>query len=168
VAATDITFSNLTTIGGSGIIASNDWEFGDLAGTTSKDKNPVFEYPTDTGKYIITLTTTSDKGCVSKHLDTLTINPDITVFVPNAFTPNLYGPERNNKFYVTAEGFQTFEVYIFSRWGEKVYYSTDIEEGWNGFYKGEAAQQDVYTYVVNVTSYSGKPYSFYGTVTLLR
>jgi PKD repeat protein len=141
VAATDITFSNLSTIGGTGVIASNDWEFGDLAGSTSKEKNPVFEYPTDTGKYIIKLTVRSDKGnCKSEHWDTLTINPDITVFVPNAFTPNLYGPERNNRFYVTAEGYEAFEVFIFSRWGEKVYYSTDITEGWNGMYKGETAQ----------------------------
>jgi gliding motility-associated-like protein len=167
VAATDITFTDMSTIG-QGTISTYEWELGDPMNTKSSLKNPVFEYPTDTGKYIITQTITSDMGCESVHIDTLTINPDITVFVPNAFTPNKYGPERNNRFYVTAEGFLGFEIYIFNRWGEKVYYSTDINEGWDGQFKGDFAQQDVYTYVVNVTSFSGKPYSFYGTVTLLR
>jgi len=168
VAATDIIFNNLSSIDGGGTIQSHEWEFGDAGNTKSQNIHPAFEYPTDTGRYIIRLRVISDKGCEAEHLDTLVINPDITVFVPNAFTPNMYGPDNNNRFYVHAEGYDKFEVYIFNRWGEKVYYSKDIKEGWNGMYKGEYAQQDVYTYVVNVTSFSGKPYSFYGTVTLLR
>ncbi len=170
VAATDIQFTNLTVVDAPANRQTLDytWEFGDLSNTNSKAFSPMFEYPTDTGTYIVRLTAITDKGCSSEHLDTLIIGPDITVYIPNAFTPNLYGDERNNRFYVSAEGYETFEVFVFNRWGEKVYYSTDITEGWDGFFKGEFAQQDVYTYVVNVTSFAGKPYTFSGTVTLLR
>jgi gliding motility-associated-like protein len=170
VAATDIQFVNLTQVDAPANKQTLDytWEFGDLNNTNSKAFNPMFEYPTDTGTFIIRLTAITDKGCTSEHIDTLVIGPDITVYIPNAFTPNLYGDDRNNRFYVSAEGYETFEVFIFNRWGEKVYYSTDITEGWDGKYKGETAQQDVYMYVVNVTSYEGKPYTFSGTITLLR
>ena len=170
VAATDIQFQNLTQIDAPGDRNNLDytWEFGDITGKTSKEMSPVFEYPTDTGVFLIRLTATTDKGCTSEHIDTLVIGPDITVYIPNAFTPNNYGEEINNRFYVHAEGYETFEVFIFNRWGEKVYYSDNIDEGWDGNFKGEYAQQDVYTYVVNVTSFAGKPYTFSGTVTLLR
>jgi gliding motility-associated-like protein len=170
VAATDIVFTNLTQVDAPATIQGLDytWEFGDLNNSTSKVFSPMFEYPTDTGTFLIRLTAVTDKGCTSEHVDTLVIGPDITVYIPNAFTPNLYGPTRNNRFYVDAEGYETFEVFIFNRWGEKVYYSTDITEGWDGMFKGEFAQQDVYTYVVNVTSFAGESYTFSGTVTLLR
>ena len=170
VAATDVVFTNLTRIDLPGVVKNLDytWEYGDISGKTSKDFSPTYEYPTDTGLYIVTLTAVTDKGCRSVHTDTLLIGPDITVFIPNAFTPDPYGPEKNNYFHVTAEGFESFEMFIFSRWGEKVHYSNNIEQGWDGKFKGEPAQQDVYTYVVNVTSFSGKPYTFSGTVTLLR
>ncbi|MHB1279506.1 MAG: T9SS type B sorting domain-containing protein, partial [Bacteroidia bacterium] len=66
------------------------------------------------------------------------------------------------------DGFETFEITIFNRWGERVYRSTDILEGWDGMYKGAEAQQDVYMYVVRVTSLAGKEFEYYGTITLLR
>jgi len=170
VASTDIQFENLTQVDAPANAQTLDytWEFGDFNNSTDKAISPLFEYPTDTGTFIIRLTAITDKGCTSEHIDTLVIGPDITVYIPNAFTPNLYGPNRNNRFYVDAEGYETFEVFVFNRWGEKVYYSTDITEGWDGQFKGEFAQQDVYTYVVNVTSFAGEPYTFSGTVTLLR
>jgi gliding motility-associated-like protein len=96
------------------------------------------------------------------------IRPDITVFIPNAFTPNQYGPNINDRFFVHADGIKTFSIRIFDRWGEQVYQSNKLEEGWDGLYKGAPAQQDVYVYRVDVISNSDKDYSFYGTITLLR
>jgi gliding motility-associated-like protein len=90
------------------------------------------------------------------------------VFIPTAFTPNDLGKAENNRFYVIADGFETFEISIFNRWGEELYHSKKIEEGWDGIYKGKPAQQDVYVYLVKLSSFTGKPYEFYGTVTLLR
>ncbi|MEN9511842.1 MAG: hypothetical protein RLZZ370_1661, partial [Bacteroidota bacterium] len=61
-----------------------------------------------------------------------------------------------------------FRMVIFNRWGEKLYETKDIEKGWDGKANGVDCQQDVYAYLVELTSFEGKVYKFPGTVTLLR
>jgi gliding motility-associated-like protein len=59
-------------------------------------------------------------------------------------------------------------MHVFNRWGEKMFESTDVNQGWNGRANGQECQQDVYAYLVEVTSFEGKLYKFTGTITLLR
>ena len=77
------------------------------------------------------------------------INPDLTIFIPNAFTPdehNMYGIRSNNRFYVTADGYGTFNITILSRWGEVLYNSNNPNEGWDGKFKDYPVQEGVYLY----------------------
>lgn len=172
VALPGIQFYDRSTIDGGGTINSWIWEFGDRNASTSTQQNPFFEYPitqpTDTGKFFVKLTVNTPDNCPDDTIRPLIIDPDITVFIPNAFTPNNFDNAANDRFYVVADGFETFEITIFNRWGEVVYKSADIHEGWDGMYKGLEAQQDVYVYLVRVTSLAGKEFEYYGTVTLLR
>ena len=65
--STTVTFKNESTIS-QGSISAYAWNFGDLASdslNTSTDKNPTHVFP-GSGKYIISLSATSDKGCVGK------------------------------------------------------------------------------------------------------
>lgn len=172
VALPGIQFYDRSTIDPSGTITSWLWNFGDRNNSTSTQQHPFFEYPitepTDTGAFTVRLEVSTDQGCSSVVERPLQIDPDITVFIPNAFTPNKFGEALNDRFYVIADGFETFQITIFNRWGEVVYESADISEGWDGMYKGVEAQQDVYVYLVRVTSLGGKEFEYYGTVTLLR
>lgn len=167
-----IQFYDQSTIEGGASISDWSWNFGDKYNSTSKAQNPFFSYPiesaTDTGTYTVRLEIIADNGCEAFVEHDVHIRPEITVFIPNAFTPNGFGDSMNNRFYVVASEFKTFNIEIFTRWGEKVYESADISEGWDGKYKGVEAQQDVYVYVVRVTSIEGKEYEFHGTITLLR
>jgi gliding motility-associated-like protein len=171
-AAPGVQFLDKSTIGGGGKIETWDWSFGDVNNSTSTIQHPYFEYPIDdpqdTGLFLVSLMVTSEDGCCDTISRPFILNPDITVFIPNAFTPNNYGELRNNRFFVVADGFQSFNISIFNRWGEELYYSENINDGWDGNYKSNPAQQDVYVYVVRVTSFSGKEYEYYGTVMLLR
>jgi len=145
------------------------WNFGTGNPTdTSNKKNPIFTYPSDTATYRVMLSITTDKGCVDTVGGTVIIGPDITVFIPNAFTPDGSGPLKNDRFFVTAQGFINFQISIFNRWGEMMYQSQDIKDGWDGKYRSIDAQQDVYIYKVRLTSYSGNVYYYNGTITLLR
>ncbi|MDP2176870.1 MAG: gliding motility-associated C-terminal domain-containing protein, partial [Bacteroidota bacterium] len=63
---------------------------------------------------------------------------------------------------------KTYYVMLFNRWGEILWESTDKFAGWDGTYRGEDAQQDVYIWHVKVTAYDGEEYQYEGTVTLLR
>ena len=81
---------------------------------------------------------------------TLYIEP-FTVFIPNAFTPD--GNEYNNLFRaVSYFDIKEWEFSIYNRWGEIIFYSTDVNEGWDGFYKNKRAQDGLYNYQVRYVS----------------
>jgi hypothetical protein len=140
----------------------------------------------DTGDVKVYLTAISEHGCFDSTFRIIRINPDITVFIPNVFKPkssdgkggaNVDFPYGGNQtFKVSATGFETIEIFVFNRWGQMVYksYMTDKTydpaEGWNGqdFNNGKDCQQDAYIYQVNATSFSGKKYTYSGSITLLR
>ena len=60
-----------------------------------------------------------------------------------------------------------FEIKIFNRWGELVFYSTDKHFKWNGEYNGIIHHNTVYNYVIRYTSEVGTPFVITGSVTVL-
>jgi gliding motility-associated-like protein len=145
------------------------WSFGDAEGGQSVEKNPTYWYKnTDTGTYIVSLVATTQYGCIDSLEKPVSIGPEMTVFIPNAFTPDLYGPQKNNFFWVEADNYKGFEMYLFNRWGQEVFKSEQRLPGWNGMYQGKPAQEDVYVYQINIQNTDGRWFHFNGTVTLLR
>ncbi|MBC7126148.1 MAG: gliding motility-associated C-terminal domain-containing protein, partial [Bacteroidales bacterium] len=57
---------------------------------------------------------------------------------------------------------------IFSRWGEQIFTSTDVNIGWDGYVNGKLAQQGVYMWRAIGKFTNGKPFDMKGNVTLLR
>jgi gliding motility-associated-like protein len=145
-----------------------EWRFGDMDNSLSTQPEPVFVYPPDIATYAVELLAVSQFGCRDSAVKTIKISPDILVFIPSAFTPDDQGPERNNAFRIDTEGVTEFSMQIFNRWGQLVFQTNDRFQGWDGSYLQLPCQQDVYLYKVEVMSYDGKPYTYSGTVTLLR
>ena len=82
--------------------------------------------------------------------------PNPTMYIPSAFTPN--GDGVNDFFGVKAEGIKTFNLQIFNRWGEVVFESENINNLWDGSFKGERIKNtDVYVYQVKATGLNNKP-----------
>lgn len=77
------------------------------------------------------------------------VSPDIYLNIPNAFTPNYDGLNDILKIEYGA-GIQSFKgLKIFNRWGKMVFYSTDINKGWDGRDLGGVMQEmDAYSYLV--------------------
>src|SRR5690606_21220432 len=76
---TAVQFTNNSSIS-SGTIVSKEWDFND--GTPSVLSNsPTYTYALD-GSYVVTLTATSDQGCVQTATDNITVHPyaSATVF----------------------------------------------------------------------------------------
>jgi gliding motility-associated-like protein len=146
------------------------WDFGTgNANDTAMSSNPRFAYSRDTGLYQISMIASTDKGCKDTFMRKVFIGPDIIVFIPDIFTPNVEGPQTNETFNVVATNFKTFNLTIFNRWGEKLFETNNVNEGWNGKdFKGVDCQQGVYVYHVVITSFEDKEYVYDGTVTLLR
>ncbi len=85
-----------------------------------------------------------DKGCYFK--DSVNVYVIRKVYVPNAFTPN--GDNTNDVFYFRSISVEEFELEIYDRWGELLFTSYDINQGWNGTYKNNPVQMDVYVWKV--------------------
>ena len=166
VALPKFNFTSTSSISNGGFSEYN-WNFGD--GSSDTGAAVQYAYSDDTAEYEVELLVISDRGCRDSVTKQVKIGPDITVFIPSAFSPDGAGPERNNKLYVSAQGYIGYNLKIFNRWGEKLFESNHPEnEPWDGTYQGEPAQQDVYMYIAKVIAFDGKEYEYSGTVTLIR
>jgi gliding motility-associated-like protein len=122
-------------------------------------------------KYRVVLTSTISYGgltCTDSLGQVREIDPDVTVFVPTAFSPEGTGPKDNNVFKAVVNGEKSFHIQILNRWGEKLWETTDKNASWDGKSRGEDVQQDVYMWVIKVAAFDGEEYTYEGTVTLLR
>lgn len=89
------------------------------------------------------------------------------VILPNAFSPN--GDGNNDVFRVKARKFinvQEFKIY--NRYGNEMFSTNDINQGWDGTYKGVPQDPGVYFYQVRVAYPNGKTQFLKGDVTLIR
>jgi gliding motility-associated-like protein len=94
-----------------------------------------------------------------------------TLRIPNAFTPD--GNSLNDIFIpVTSGEITNYDFMIFNRWGDLIFRTNNLYEGWDGTYKGEDCQIDVYLYKISydyLTEFeSKKSKQETGRVTLLR
>lgn len=109
----------------------------------------------------------TENGCSIKDSIYFHVNDEVLYGVPNAFTP---GTGSNNVIKVLQKGSAKLSYFrIFNRWGNMVFETTDINQGWDGNWKGEPQPFGVYVYEVQAVSmYNNKPTRFSGNITLLR
>ena len=91
---------------------------------------------------------------------------DPYVFVPNAFSPN--GDNYNDVLYVRGLYIEKVIFRIFNRWGEMVFESNDVSVGWDGMFRNQVLQPDVYDFYLDVTCVGGLTSIVKGNVTLIR
>lgn len=106
-------------------------------------------------------------GCQDRSFKTIKVNPVIPIIVPNAFTPD--GDLFNNTFKPVLYKPRQFQMFIYNRWGELIYYSNDAYGEWDGSYKGELAPDGVYIWRIIYNDFKyNLPKELKGHVTLLR
>jgi gliding motility-associated-like protein len=104
---------------------------------------------TDTGKHCFTLVASNDDGCVDSIIKCANIEPiDIGVFIPNAFSPN--GDGINNTFHAIYDGSIEFvNLVVYNRWGQRIFFTKNAFEDWDGKFKGSLCDIGVYFYMFN-------------------
>ena len=138
------------------------WSFGD--GSTSNETNPIHTYETiDTMNLCIIA---SNPTCADTLCKDIFIKFIPLIGVPNAFSPN--GDGINDVVKVEGMGIVELTFRIFNRWGELVFETHDINQGWDGVYKGALQEMDVFTYTVQATLINGQVVPLKGNITLLR
>lgn len=90
-----------------------------------------------------------------------------TFYVPNSFTPtNRDGI--NDYFSIYFSGEIEFQaIYIYSRWGEQVYESTDPHFKWDGSCHGKISKYTIFNYIIHYIDGTGDPATRKGTVTVM-
>jgi gliding motility-associated-like protein len=116
---------------------------------------------------------TNSEGTLIVVVDTFDPNLDcfVTYYIPNAFTPN--GDGYNDLFFIYGRGVEEMRLRIFNRWGELIFETTDQSQGWDGTYRGELLNPDVFVYELRMNFCDGSRLdsgnSFRkGSVTLIR
>lgn len=92
--------------------------------------------------------------------------PTSTMWAPNAFTPD--GGNLNEVWMPIGYNYYKEHFFIANRWGEIIFESYDLNNGWDGTYMGNPCQQDVYVYVLEWYSIDKRYFRKYGHITLLR
>jgi gliding motility-associated-like protein len=145
--------------------AAVSWEWDFSNGETSVRYEPSTSYDT-WGWQKVTLVATNEIGCKDTLYRMIYIKPEFYFYAPNAFTPDV---DAINKTYaVSVTGAKEMEFYIYTRWGELIYQTTDIYFNWDGSYKGSTVQDGVLVYRAKVTDLENVVHELFGTITVLK
>ncbi|MBI1836070.1 MAG: gliding motility-associated C-terminal domain-containing protein [Flavobacteriia bacterium] len=134
--------------------------------TNSYAQNPIATVNENT----IYLLTAGFENCMKMDTVFIKVYPfscdNPYVFVPDAFSPN--GDNNNDILYVRGEMIKEMTFRVFNRWGQMVFESHETHLGWNGQYKGEKLDPDVYDYYLEVTCVDDQKNILKGNITLLK
>ncbi|MBL0309157.1 MAG: PKD domain-containing protein [Bacteroidetes bacterium] len=107
-------------------------------------------------------------GCVGKDSVLITVEPHTILLVPTGFSPD--GSGVNDVFHIVRwlniERLKEFSVY--NRWGERVFSTKDISQGWDGSFRGRPQPIGVYAWSIIAQTRDGEEIMRKGNVTLLR
>ena len=119
--------------------------------------------PPKNATYIVKFT--NENGCSAT--DDVSIHFDGIIYVPNTFTPN--SDKFNTIFKAVGGNILSFDMKIFDRWGELIFETKDLSQGWNGTYNGEDSPDGVYVWKIRYVDIEKQiPQEIIGHVTLIR
>ena len=133
-----------------------------LVGSIGYD--PVFNHSASQVYYINII---SSAGC--EFTDTLEVKvfPAQEIYVPSIFSPN--GDGKNDKLKPLLVGLSRFRIFrVFNRWGQLVFTTAKIDEGWDGVYLGVRQPMETYSWQAEGLDMEGKIITRTGTTILLR
>lgn len=130
-------------------------------------ENPI-AFPLETTTYTVNI---NDGLCPNKKPITVFVRQapciDGRIFIPNAFTPNSDG---NNDIFRVRSSIEIsdFKLAVYDRWGEPMFQTFNIDEGWDGTFKGITQSPSVYGWYAEGVCPNGEPFFLKGNVTLIR
>ncbi|MBN4065764.1 gliding motility-associated C-terminal domain-containing protein [Candidatus Amoebophilus asiaticus] len=96
----------------------------------------------------------------------ITVIVENLIDFPTAFTPNRDG--KNDIIFVKGKGISKIELRIFNRGGEMVFETQDINQGWEGTFKGKIQLMAKYAYYLKAVTVDGVEIVRKGSITLIR
>ena len=172
---TTLTNPKITFIDASSNHVNGYWDFGDGTVEFTNFDELIHIYQ-DTGSYQVMLQIESDSGCVSTAYQTIVIDPDFLVYIPDGFTPN--NDLKNDYYQPIVSGVLSYEFSIYNRYGQRIFRTNDYSNiycndgcsaAWDGLMNnGDYAAVGNYTYHMIVFDLNGKERTFQGNISLMR
>jgi gliding motility-associated-like protein len=122
------------------------------------------------------LVATDLNGCRDSATIDIELERDRNLYIPNIFSPNDDGDDRNNFFTVfSGPGVKKINyLRVYDRWGELLYVRTNLpvsnepSVGWDGKFNGKFVNQGVYVFISEVEFEDGAVLIYRGDVTVVR
>jgi gliding motility-associated-like protein len=130
--------------------------------------NPIFTGAAGTDSVIYTVRVYTQAGCYAEDNVVVTIFDGLSkIMVPSGFTPNKDG--KNDILKPICKGIkQLVHFNVFNRWGQLIFTTSKIGDGWDGTYKGEYQPVGAYVYeAVGIDFADNKVYTK-GTTVIIR
>ena len=133
-----------------------------------KKINPTVLLPDYVDSVTYRLTATDSFGCYGQDdIKVVLFKSGPDILVPSAFTPN--GDGLNDIFKPITFGLNKLDYFsVYNRWGQLLYKTAVIGQGWDGIYNGKAQPSGTYVYQTQGTDYLGKTIYRKGTFVLIR
>ncbi|RFC54886.1 PKD domain-containing protein [Brumimicrobium aurantiacum] len=109
---------------------------------------------------------TDMNGCVGYDTVTVYLAFEEIVAVPSAFSPN--GDGENDRLNVLGIGIESIDFKIYNRYGQMVFSTNDLDEGWDGTMDGKQLNQGVFVYTLSYTLIDGTKSKISGNVKLVK
>jgi len=132
--------------------------------TDPMGQNPDVQ-PLNSTSYFLTVI--SPNGCIAVDSTFVEVTNNIFLLLPNAFSPN--GDGVNDELFLNHAGIkELYRFSIYNRWGQLVFTTTDIGQGWDGIFNGKEQPVSAFAYAVDALSWRDVNIRETGNVTLIR
>jgi gliding motility-associated-like protein len=144
---------------------ADSYQWFDAQGTfLSSAKDHILPHP-GLGKFCYTLVATDSVGCKDTAERCISIEKHGPLFIPNSFSPN--GDGLNDIFRVYGLYRDLLEFSVFNRYGERIFHTTDMGQGWNGQYKAKLCDAGTYYYLIRLVNGNGEKETRKGNINLV-
>lgn len=128
--------------------------------------NSIKVKPINTTQYFVKVT--DGNNCIGYDSVTVGVYSKNVLLIPTGFSPN--GDGINDVFkvvkHLNVKTLNYFEVY--NRWGQKIFSTTNIEQGWDGTFNGEPVPTGSYSWQILLTNYDNEKIGKSGSIDILR
>jgi gliding motility-associated-like protein len=151
--------------------ASHYWTYGNgTAIYEVYELSPTISFPSDVSSvYEVCLIAEDLNLCVDTSCNEIVIDDEFFIFVPNAFSPK--GDGFNDYFSAVLRSYDVdqFEMTIFNRWGQQVFFTESVENSWDGIHQSTPVEMGIYVWKIEVFSIADNELKqFFGHVSVVR
>jgi gliding motility-associated-like protein len=149
-------YTTITASGGT----SYHWNTGEITPS-------IYVSPLQTYVYNVTVSASlNNVNCSKDTAIQLFVRDCNLIFVPNTFSPFGFNPIFKPVGEIVIS--KSYQFIIYNRWGQKLFETTDFNQGWDGRFNGDYVPSGAYIYYLLVDTGTEGAYEKVGTVTVIN